>query len=72
MIFVQPYGTPDLGTGSVKYPGEALGEPRYSLGEADGIPDLIALFERDFWNSIGHDVGGKERRFVIEEWSGDE
>ena len=70
--FFQPYGTPDLGTGSVKYPGEALGEPRYSLGEADGIPDLIALFERDFWNSIGHDVGGKERRFVIEEWSGDE
>ena len=64
---------PSLGSNaklSVRYPGELLGEPRYSLGEQGEIPELIELFERDFWNSVGHDVGGEERRFVIEDWSG--
>ncbi len=53
---------------SVNYPGELLGEPRYSLREADGIPELIALFERDLWNSFGSDVGDEERHFVVEDW----
>ncbi|MDE2992095.1 MAG: ATP-binding protein [Chloroflexota bacterium] len=66
----QPFGIRDFSPGSVKYPGELLGEPRYSLGEAGEIPDLIELFERDFWNSVGHDVGRGKRSFVTEHWPG--
>ena len=66
---------PNLGSNaklSVRYPGDLLGEPRYSLGEQGEIPELIELFERDFWNSVGHDVGSEERRFVIEDWAGNQ
>ena len=63
-----PRALGSLNPGSVKYPGELIGEPRYALGEQDEIPDLIAMFERDLWNSIGVDVGQGQRSFVIEDW----
>ncbi|MCY3959522.1 MAG: ATP-binding protein [Chloroflexi bacterium] len=53
---------------SVRYPGDLLGSPRYSLGAPSEVAGLIALFERDFWNSIGGDVGRIEHHFEIEDW----
>ena len=68
-IFLHSYELLKRDTSSVKYPGELLGEARYSLREPDGISDVIALFERDFWNSIGQDVGQGKRKFEIEYWT---
>lgn len=68
--FASAQGIQDIAPGSVRYPGELLSGPRYALNQQDGIPDLIALFERDFWHSVGQDVGHKERRFDIVNWSG--
>lgn len=58
----------DSSSGSVRYPGELLTGPSYSLREQSSIADLIATFDRDFWNSVGHDVGLDERRFLIHGW----
>ena len=43
--------------------------PRYSLGSPDEIPALIALFHRDFWNSLGRDTGDAGGTFLIQDWS---
>ena len=50
-------------------PGKML-FPAYSLGNSDKIPDLLTLFLRDFWDSLGSDVGTDEVRFSIQDWSG--
>ena len=42
--------------------------PRYLLNSPDEISKLLALFERDFWNSLGKDVGTEEGTFSIEGW----
>ena len=42
--------------------------PRYPLGDSDEIPKLLAWFYRDFWNSLGKDVGSEESVFRIEGW----
>ena len=39
--------------------------PRYSLGDTDEIPNLLALFHRDFWHSLREDVGSEELTFGI-------
>ena len=44
--------------------------PRYLLGNRDEIPDLLKLFHRDFWNSLGSDVDAEESTFLIQDWSG--
>ena len=41
--------------------------PRYPLGNPTGIPDLLAVFHRDFWNSLGID---REHTFSIQDWPG--
>lgn len=69
--FYVPNGAAGAMSNSIRYPGEMLGGPRYSLGEQSEITDLIELFERDFWNSIGQDSSYSERNFVIEDWDGD-
>ena len=66
-LFV-PNSSADSMSSSIRYPGELLGGPRYSLGERSEITDLIGIFYRDFWNSIGQDVGDSELNFVIEGW----
>lgn len=38
-----------LQLGSIKF-------PRYSLDDHDEIPELLVLFERDFWNSFDKDI----------------
>ena len=38
---------------------------RYPLGDSDYIPELLALFERDFWNSLGKDIGPDENNLRI-------
>ena len=63
-----PYGLTDTESISIRYPGQLLGDSRYSMGDQDEIPDLIVLFERDLWNSHGVDVGEMEGNFVIEDW----
>lgn len=63
--FFKRYLTADPGPDSIRFPGELLSGPRYSLGEQSEITELIAQFERDFWNSAGEDVGKESRRFVI-------
>ena len=47
-----------LQPGSIKF-------PRYPLGVSDKILELIALFERDFWNSLGQDVSHDENELII-------
>ena len=69
-MFFTSYRTKNPFFDSVKYPGGLQSSPRYSLGEQSEVTDLIALFERDFWNSIGQNVGDLDRRFVIENWPG--
>ena len=32
--------------------------------------DPLRLFYRDFWNSLGLDVGAEESTFSIQNWSG--
>ena len=44
--------------------------PRYSLGDPDEILNLLASFHRDFWNSLGSDVGAEEGKFSIQDWPG--
>ena len=43
---------------------------RYPLGDSDDIPELLALFERDFWNSLGEDIGPDENNLRIKGWPG--
>lgn len=45
--------------------------PRYSLAESSDLARLVAIFERDFWNSIGVDFGLNEDAFLIEEFRSD-
>ena len=42
--------------------------PRYSLGNPDEVSELFALFFRDFWNSLGKDVGTEKCIFTIKDW----
>ena len=44
--------------------------PRYSLGDSSSVSDLLALFDRDFWDSLGEDRGGEETTFTIPDWPG--
>ena len=39
--------------------------PRYPLSDGDEILELLALFERDFWNTLGQDVGSEENNLII-------
>lgn len=41
--------------------------PRYSLGDPEEISDLVALFYRDFKNSLGEDISTEEFTFVIKD-----
>ncbi len=58
-VFVTPSGSSTL-----RYFGD-IGElqpetktfPRYALGDLVEFPQLVALFERDFWHSFGKDIG---------------
>ena len=44
--------------------------PRYSLRDSSSIPDLLTLFYRDFWNSLGEDGDGTVITFTIQDWPG--
>ena len=44
--------------------------PRYSLGDSSSVPDLLALFDRDFWDSLGEDRAAAETTFTILDWPG--
>ena len=39
--------------------------PRYSLDDPDEIPTLLALFERDFWNSFGKDISAEQPSTLV-------
>ena len=34
------------------------------------FPGFLTLFNRDFWNSLGKDVGAEDGMFAIQDWSG--
>ena len=51
-----------LQPGSVKFPRYPLG-----TGDPDEISGLLALFWRDFWNSLGKDVDSERLVFTIED-----
>lgn len=55
-----PLGT--LQPGSIKF-------PRYSLDDPDEIPSLLALFERDFWNSLDKDLSNEQGTLEIQKAS---
>lgn len=40
--------------------------PRYSLDDPDEIPSLLALFERDFWNSFDKDLSTAQGNLEIQ------
>ena len=42
--------------------------PLYSLGELADVPDLMNLFRRDFYNSVGQDLIFGQSQLVIEGW----
>ena len=44
--------------------------PRYSLENPDEIPNHLGSFHRDFWNSLGSDVGSEKGKFSIQGWPG--
>ena len=48
-----------LQPGSIKF-------PRYSLDDPDEIPALLALFERDFWNSFDKDLSTAQGTLEIQ------
>ena len=54
--------SPTLRSGSIMF-------PRYPLGNSSSILDLLAIFYRDFWNSLGRDVSAGKGAFTIENWS---
>ena len=60
---LDPFAPPTFQPGRMPF-------PRYLLANSDEIPDLLILFHRDFWNSLGSDVGADEVRFSIQDWSG--
>ena len=42
--------------------------PRYSLDDSASIPNLISVFDRDFWDYLGQDMSGEEAPFTIQGW----
>ena len=50
-----------FGSGSVTF-------PRYPLGDIVEAFDLLSLFQRDFYNSLGRDIDNEEGSFSIENW----
>lgn len=54
---------PILPSGSIVF-------PRYPVGDSGSIPDLLTLFDRDFWNSLGEDRAAAETTFTIPDWPG--
>ena len=61
------------GSSTLRYFGD-IGElqpdtkifPRYALGDLDDFSQLVALFERDFWHSIGKDIGSRQGTLIIQ------
>lgn len=53
-----------------RLPSGPIDFPRYPVGDSSSIPDLLTLFDHDFWNSLGEDKGGEETTFKIQDWSG--
>ena len=47
-----------------RFPPGGIEFPRYTLGDSDEIPRLSALFERDFWNSFGADIGSAQGEVI--------
>ena len=40
--------------------------PRYPLRERDELPEVLDLFRRDLWNSVGEDIETNGRSISIE------
>ena len=43
--------------------------PRYPLRERDELPEVLDLFRRDLWNSVGEDIETNGRSITIEGWT---
>ena len=52
-------------------PGSIL-FPRYSLGDANEVPRLLGLLERDFWNHMSKDIDDEDGKLEIEDWASDD
>ena len=59
--------SPILQDATILKPG-SVEFPRYSLGNPEEISGLIALFYRDFRNSLGKDIDTGEFTFAIKDW----
>ena len=44
--------------------------PRYPLRERDELAEVLDLFRRDLWNSVGEDIETNGRSITIEGWAG--
>ena len=54
---MDPYGT---------FEDQSVAFPKYSLGHSEDIPNLLAVFERDFWNSFRKEFAGDQGLLAIE------
>ena len=54
---MDPYGTFD---------SQSVAFPKYSLGNSEDFPNLLAIFERDFWNSFRNEFAGDQGLLAIE------
>ena len=61
---------PILGNATILEP-DSVEFPRYSLGDCNEISDLIALFYRDFRNSLSKDIDTEGFAFAIKDWPDD-
>ena len=43
--------------------------PRYPLRDRDEVPEVLDLFRRDLWNSVGEDIETNGRSITIEDWT---
>ena len=42
--------------------------PRYPLGDSSEALDLLSLYRRDLYNSLGEDIETSEDAWTIEDW----
>jgi hypothetical protein len=54
-LFVGPYIEPGFGRWPGPFPRRHPPFPRYTLGPLEKYDNLTELFERDFWDAVGHE-----------------
>lgn len=59
---------PQYGRPVGEFDSEHVTFPRYPLGDSADSLDLLSLFRRDLYNSLGEDIDTSEDTWTIEDW----